>query len=68
MGYAEDRPDEEQLRILRAMTPAQRYQIMVDLYNYARELKTAGIKMQHPEWTEEEVEAAVREVFLYAQS
>jgi len=66
MGYADDRPDEEQMRILKAMTPAQRYQIMVDLYNTARELKTAGVRMLHPEWTDEEVEAEVRRIFLHA--
>jgi hypothetical protein len=55
-------------KIIRAMTPAQKLKTAEQLYWSARELKAAGLRMQHPDWTEEEIERAVREAFLYARS
>lgn len=34
------------------------------LYWSARELKAAAIRSQHPDWSEAEVQAAVRTAFL----
>ncbi len=50
------------------MTPAQRLDAAVMLYHTARKLKAAGLRAQHPDWTEDQVQAAVREAFLYARS
>ena len=50
------------------LSPGQKLQIAVDMYNWARELKAAGLRMAHPDWTEEEVQAKVREIFLYART
>ena len=60
--------DDEQLRILRAMTPAQKIRAAERLIESARQLKAAAIHSEHPEWTEEEVWAAVREVFIRART
>jgi len=38
------------------------------LYYSARELKAAAFRARHPEWTEEEIEAKVKEAFLYART
>ena len=54
--------------ILRKMTPARKLELAMDLYWSARELKAAGLRSQHPDWSEEQVQAAVKEIFMYARS
>jgi hypothetical protein len=56
----------EQRRILRAMTSSQKLRIAMDLYRSARELKAAGLRRQHPDWSEEGVREKVREIFSRA--
>lgn len=58
----------EEIRILRAMTPAQKLAAAERLYWSARELKAAALRAQHPEWTEEQVQSTVRKSFLLARS
>ncbi|MEW6264147.1 MAG: hypothetical protein AB1641_13830 [Thermodesulfobacteriota bacterium] len=58
----------EQERLFQAMTPERKLELVMDLYRAARELKTAGLRRQYPDWTEEEVQAKVREIFLYART
>ena len=60
--------DSEQLRIIKAMTPAQRLEAADMLYQTAWKLKAAGLRAQHPDWNEDRVQAGVREAFLYATS
>ena len=55
----------EQLAALRRLTPAEKLLIAGALYDEARRLKAAGLRAQHPEWSEEDVARAVRNVFLY---
>jgi hypothetical protein len=56
----------EQKRIYQSMTPEQRLKIALDLYDSARELKAGSLKARHPDWTEEQIQKTVREIFLYA--
>lgn len=58
----------EQLRIYRAMTPAQKLEVVRGLYNTAWQFKAAGLRLQHPEWTEEQIESKVREIFINART
>jgi hypothetical protein len=58
--------DPEHIRILQKMTPEQKLQTAERLYWSARELKAAALAAQHPEWTEQQIQRAVRESFLYA--
>ncbi len=60
--------DSEYWKILRAMTPAQKLDAMQRIYNTARDLKAAGLRMQHPDWSDDQINAAVREAFLYART
>ncbi|MFC1822571.1 hypothetical protein ACFL9T_07675 [Thermodesulfobacteriota bacterium] len=53
----------EQKRILKTMTPSQKLKVAMDLYYSARELKAAGLRAQHPGWTEERIREEVREIF-----
>jgi len=65
-------PDEqtspEQFAIYRRMTPEQRWREANRLYWSARKMKVAFIRNQHPDWTESQVEAEVREIFIRAQN
>jgi len=58
----------EAQRILRLMSPAQKLKAAERLYYSARQLKAAALRTQHPDWSEEAIRCAVREVFLYARS
>lgn len=60
--------NEEYLRILRAMMPEQKLLAVPDLYHTARVLKADGLRMQHPDWGEEQIERALRDIFLYGQT
>ena len=50
--------------IIRLMTPHRRLQVAQELYEMAWNLKLAVMKHQHPEWSEQEIYAKVRRVFL----
>lgn len=60
--------DQVHIRILQQMTPEQKLKAAERLYWSARELKTAAVRAQHPDWPEAEVEKHVRDCFLYARS
>jgi hypothetical protein len=53
--------------VFREMTPAQRLKAAERLYWDARRLVEARVRLQHPEWTEDQVRRAVNETFLYAR-
>lgn len=55
----------QERKILKAMTPSQRFQVASSLYRTARHLKAAGFRSAHPDWSEQQIESAVRDVFLY---
>jgi hypothetical protein len=57
-----------QRRVFKEMSPGRRLEVAQMLYDSARELKTAAIRARHPEWTQEEIDAKVKEVFLYART
>ena len=65
-------PDEqaspEQIKIFRAMTGQKRLALAQDLYWSARKIKAAGLRYQHPDWSEERVNAEVTRIFLNARS
>ncbi len=59
---------DKQVEILRQMSPARKLELAVKLASDARELKRAYLRQLHPEWSEQEVDAKVRESFLYART
>ena len=61
-----DRPSAEQVARYRAMTPVERLRQSYALYWTARRLRTAHERAKHPEWTEAEIDAEVRRIFLRA--
>ncbi len=49
------------------MTPGERWAVAQRLYWSARRLKAAHLRSIHPEWTDAEVERAVKEAFMYVR-
>lgn len=47
------------------LTPEQKLRAAERLYWSARALKAAAFRARHPEWSEADVQAAVRDVFLF---
>jgi hypothetical protein len=57
-----ERPPED---LIGRMTPEQKLRAAERLYWSARALKAAALRARHPEWSEAEVQAAVRDAFLF---
>lgn len=57
-----------QIELFRNMSAERKLELTMQLYNDARLLKAAAFRKQHPDWTERQIDAAVREVFLHARS
>ena len=53
-------PTKEQLEIYKRMTPAQKWKIVNDLYVTAWQMKAAGLRAQHPGWSETQIQEKVR--------
>ena len=56
----------EYLAALRSMTGAQKLRTAFGLYWGARKIKAARLRVQHPDWTEEQVQQRVKEIFMHA--
>lgn len=61
-----DRPSPQQIAIYRAMTPEQKLRESSRLYWTARRLREAHERALHPDWSDEQVQAHVRKIFLRA--
>lgn len=59
---------ERQLEIFRRMSPEERLSVATRLYWSARAMKAAYLRQQHPDWTEEAVQAEVKRHFLHART
>ena len=55
-----------QADIIAKMTPAQKLRAAMRLYWSARALKTAAVRQQHPDWTDDAVARHVRDLFLFS--
>jgi hypothetical protein len=55
-----------QVEGFRQMTPAQKLQMVADLYHAGVRLKAAGLRMVHPDWSEERLDWEARRSLLYA--
>ena len=68
-NYAADEPMHPlQIRAYRKMTPAEKLDRMAELHAGACALFAAGVRMRHPDWSEEEVRREVRAAILYGVS
>ncbi len=62
----DDAPHPLQVEGFRRMTPAQKLQMVADLYEAGVRLKAAGLKMAHPDWPAERLETEARRLLLHA--
>ena len=63
----DDDPSPEQVELLRKMSGQQRLALAEAVFWEARELKAAGVRHQHPDWSVEQVAAEVNRIFLNAR-
>ena len=56
--------EELQAALIRQMPPGRRLEIARDLYEAAWNIKKAGLRAQHPDWSEQQIAAKLRLVFL----
>lgn len=55
----------EYIATLRRMTGAQKLRTAFQLYWGARKIKAARLRQQHPEWSEDQVQQRVKEIFMH---
>ena len=58
----------KQIEAFRAMTPARKLEVAMQLCWSARRLKAGWLRKIHPDWTEDRVEEEVRRIFLHART
>ena len=64
----DEQPSPKQIEILRQMTPEQRWRAAYRLYWTVRRHKSAFLRSQHPDWSDERLKDEVRRIFLNARS
>ena len=63
---ADEQTSPEQFALLRNLGGERRLQLAEEMFWSARRLKAAGVRHQHPDWSEEKVVAEVNRIFLNA--
>lgn len=58
--------DQVQMQIYSKMSAAEKWEQVALLRETAWKLKVAGLRAQHPGWSEERIQDEVRRIFLYA--
>ena len=48
------------------MSPASKLQMVADLYAAGIRLRAAGLRLTHPDWTQEQLEREARRSLLHA--
>ena len=56
----------KEIEIFRNMAPADKLLLVIQLHRQARKWKKAALRAQHPDWSTEQIDQRVRELFLYA--
>jgi len=63
-----DLPDEAMVLIYKSKAPHQRLEIAFSLWTFARSLVKCGVRMNHPDWSEREIEEATSRRMLEASA
>lgn len=61
-------PNNDQYDVLAKMTPEQRLKAFFQLCRSARRIKKAALRQFHPDWSQDQIDAELRESFLHARS
>jgi len=56
--------EQMQAELIRRMSPGRRLEIARELYETAWQLKEAGLRRQYPDWSDAEIRAKCRRVFV----
>ena len=56
----------EYVAVLRRMSGQQKLRAAAALYWGARKLKAARLRQLHPDWTDEQIQQRVKEIFMHA--
>jgi hypothetical protein len=56
-----------QIRIFRSMTIERRLEIALEISLLSRELMKAGVRNQHPDWSDREIEREVHRLAFFPQ-
>jgi hypothetical protein len=64
----DEQPTPKQLEILRGLSGQEKLRIAESLFWSARKIKAAGVRAQHPDWPEKQVEAEVTRIFSNART
>ena len=59
---------EKQYEYLKKMSPQQKLEASMNLYYSARKLKEAWLRQLHSDWSDEQINEAVKEAFANAGS
>ena len=65
---ADEQATPKQIEILRAMPGEKRLRLAEGLYWSARRMKIAGLRAQHPDWSDDRLQSEVRRIFLHART
>lgn len=55
-------------QVLRRLSPLQKLKSAQVLHETARLLKAAGLRLIHPDWSEDKVQETVKKIFLHART
>ena len=69
VAYSADMAEQispEYVAALRRLSGARKLRTAFGLYWEARKLKAVRLRTQHPDWTEEQVQQKVKEIFMHA--
>jgi hypothetical protein len=55
-----------QIEGFRRMTPAEKLKMVADMYETGIQLRVAGLRLAHPDWSDERLEREARRSLLYA--
>jgi hypothetical protein len=61
-----DQVSPEYREILRRLSGEQKLRTSFSLYWEARRVKAAGLREQHPDWSDAQIDQRVKEIFMYA--
>jgi len=56
-----------QIRILRSMTIEQHLEVALEISRLSRELMKAGVRNQHPDWSDREIEREIHRLAFFPQ-
>jgi hypothetical protein len=69
VAFSDTTPEAEeiQLQILRSMSEGQRLQLAFEMSIFARDIAKAGIRFDHPDWTDAQIAHELRRLAFFPE-